>query len=73
MEFKKISITHAIELLLNENENVYLKRKEDFLQVHSIGVVNKYGIATVVVNLFNDDRQGYEIGDSEIYERKDKK
>ena len=70
MEFKEITLTQAIELLIKESQDVFLQKEEDLLQVTSIEVHN-IGDIYIITQLFNDDKEFYSAKENiKLYERK---
>ena len=70
MEFKEITLTQAIELLIKESQDVFLQKEEDLLQVISIEVHN-IGEIYIITQLFNDDKEFYSTKENiKLYERK---
>lgn len=70
MEFKEITLTQAIELLIKESQDVFLQKEEDLLQVISIEVHN-IGEIYIITQLFNDDKEIYSTKENiKLYERK---
>lgn len=70
MEFKEITLTQAIELLIKESQDVFLQKEEDLLQVTSIEVHN-IGDICIITQLFNDDKEFYNAKENiKLYERK---